>query len=366
MDNNGSRELKRIAFSIHSLGGGGAERVISVLANQFSRQGYEVHLICNIRKEREYPLCDRIIRHYIGYDTSKYHIKSAFQHIYRIRKICKYANIDILVSFMAMAEYSVIATTGLKTKSVISIRVYPAVHYTTIVKRIYARLLFNCADGAVFQTKEAQQWFWRPLQHKSTIIFNPIENKFYNINRRIESGLIIASGRLNYQKNYPLMLHSFASAIKNHRLSLEIYGEGEDKDKLEELAKELKLESVVRFCGQTDDMPSVLSKADYYLMTSDFEGLPNALMEAMAAGIPCICTDSLGGGAKMLIGENERGILVPCNDEMALVNAINLLCDDKNKKKRIAEDAKNYATLFSVDNCFATWESYLVQVLNKD
>ena len=362
---NKKKELRRIAFGIHCLGGGGAERVISVLANQFSEQGYEVHLICNIKKDKEYLLNETIVRHYIGYNTKKNHIVSALQRIYRIREICKDKKIDILVSFMAMAEYSVIATAGLKTKSVISIRIYPAVHYTAFFKRTYVKQLFNYADGAVFQTVEAQQWFCKKLRRKSSIIFNPVKSEFYGVKRDVVPGLIIASGRLNYQKNYPLMLNAFAMVVKNQRLSLDIYGEGEDKGKLEKLAKDLKLDGVVRFCGHTDDMPSVLSKADYYLMTSDFEGLPNALMEAMAVGIPCICTDSLGGGAKMLIGDNERGILVPCNDKTALANAINLLFKNNNIKKNISEKAKTYANQFSIDNCFAAWERYLVNVLNK-
>lgn len=363
---NKNMELRKIAFCIHCLGGGGAERVISVLANQFSKQGYEVHLICNIKKDKEYPLSEKIFRHYIGYDTKKNHIVSALQRIYRIRKICKDEKIQILVSFMAMAEYSVIATAGLKTKSVISIRIYPAVHYTAFLKRTYVRLLFNYADGAVFQTVEAQQWFCKKLRRKSSVIFNPVKSEFYSVKRDVVSGLIIASGRLNYQKNYPLMLNAFANVIKNHRLLLDIYGEGEDKEKLEELAKELKLDGVVRFCGHTDDMPFVLSKADCFLMTSDFEGLPNALMEAMAVGVPCICTDSLGGGAKMLIGDNERGILVPCNDKTALVNAITSLYENKDIKRCIAEEAKAYANQFSIDNCFATWEKYIIKVLNDN
>ena len=360
-----SGEVKRIAFGINSLTGGGAERVISVLASYFAEEGYECHLVCNKRLNDEYTLSERVIRHMIGINVNKMKPIATMQRIWRIRKLCIKHKIDIFVGFMGMAEYAVFATVGVRTKSVISIRNYPPFLFPTYLKKFYARALFNYSDGAVFQTVTAQEWFPKRLQRKSKIIFNPILEKFYQVNRAVISGQIVASGRLTAQKNYPLMIRAISNVAKECNIQLRIYGEGEDEEKLKSYAKEIGAADNIIFCGRTNDMPSVLQTADIYLMTSDVEGLPNALMEAMAVGIPCIATDSLGGGVRMLLGNNERGLLVRCGDEEGVTNAILTFFKDLKTKDELAKKAKEYATRFSVDNCYDDWKNYMIEVFSK-
>lgn len=354
-----------IGFAIHSLSGGGAERVISILVTYFADRGYSVHLINNIRTANEYWIDDKVNRHIIGERVSTIRGIASFQRLYHLRQVCRKERIDILVAFMGMNEYSVLATYGIHTRNIISTRIAPEIQFNTVVKRIIGRILLSTASGAVFQTRDAQRWFPNILQQKSTIILNPIGKQFYGIGRQIENGLLVASGRLTAQKNYPMMLKAISIVSKLKKIRLEIYGEGEDEEKLKSLSEELLVSNIVSFCGRCDDMPLALSHADIYLLASNYEGLPNALMEAMAVGVPCIATDSLGGGSKLLIGNDERGVICSTGDVNQFADAIIRLLSDEELKTRLSTNGKEFAERFTIDNCCKLWEEYIMEIFNK-
>lgn len=349
----------KICFAIHCIGHGGAERVVSILCSRFAEKGYDVHLICNHQREWEYPISPLVTRHIIGEDVSCIRPVASYQRISRMRRICKREEFDVLIAFMSMNEYSVFATYGMRTKNVISTRLAPEVLYNTFFKRTFARLLLSTASGAVFQTVAAQKWFPARLQQKSIVIFNPIASEFYDVPREPIEGRIVATGRLVRQKNYPLMLEAFAFVAQSHGVKLVICGKGEELDDLKARTDRLGISDIVTFCGQCDDVPSALSKADIYLLTSDYEGLPNALMEAMAVGVPCVATDCLGGGSRLLMGDSERGMLVPRGESRKIAEAIISLLDNPELKLKLASSAKEFAGCFSVDSCFQEWERYI-------
>lgn len=355
--------MKKIAFAINAISIGGAERVMTILCSRFSEKDYEVHLICNYEREWEYPVSNKVKRHVIGNAVSSFRPLAIYQRISRMRRICKKEKFDVLVAFMGMNEYSVFATCGLKTKNIISTRIAPEHQFRTTFKRIIGKLLLPTASGAVFQTEQAKEWFPKRLQKRSTVIFNPIASSFYSIERKPEPGLLVATGRLTVQKNYPMLFRAFTMVAKSKDITLEVYGMGEDKEQLANLVRELKMSDRIKLCGQSDNIPLVLSRAELFLLSSDYEGLPNALMEALAVGVPCVATDCLGGGSRLLIGNNERGILVPCRDTNAFADAIKLLLEDNDKKESFSKASKQYAQQFSVDNCFNKWEEYINKFL---
>lgn len=355
----------KIAFAINAIGDGGAERVTTILCTRFAEKGYDVHLICNQKREWEYPVCNFVKRHFIGVNLSKSNIIATFQRIRRLRQICEEEKIDALISLMGMNEYGVIATIGLKTKNIFSIRNAVDHLYPNVLKRFFSIRFLSFSDGAVFQTEEAQNWFPKRLRKHSVIIFNPVWSQFYEVDRNPEEGLLVAIGRLHRQKNYPMMFKAMASVAKKHDVRLEVYGKGDDKEKLESLVNELGLSNKVKFLGQCDNIPAVLSRATIYLLASDYEGLPNALMEAMAVGVPCVATDCLGGGSHYLIGKNERGLLVPCNNAELFADAVSKLLDDQTLRNKVSTNACDYAKQFSIDCCFDTWESYINKIINK-
>lgn len=355
----------KIAFAIHAISEGGAERVITVLCSKFAEKGYDVHLITNHKRDWEYPISPLVKRHIIGENVSSVRPVASYQRINRLRQICKQEKFEALIAFMTMSEYSVFATAGLQTKNIISLRNAIEVLYPGKLKReVYLKLL-STASGAVFQTEEAMSWFPESFRERSTIIFNPVWSQFYHVNRKTEPGLFVASGRLVEQKNYPMMLCAFVQVASQYDVRLEIYGNGGEREKLERLVEQLGVSDKVRFCGQSNDVPSVLARADVFLMSSDYEGLPNALMEAMAVGVPCVCTDCLGGGPRLLLGNDERGLLTKRGDEQRFADAIIRYLKNSELKTEKSKAAKEYAKQYSVDNCFEKWVNYVLKVINK-
>ena len=356
---------QKIAFVIHGLGGGGAERVTSILCNRLSSNGYDVHVICNIKSKNDYPISDGVTQHIIGNNTSKNRFFSATQRFLRLRKTFRKERFDVIIGMMKMGEISVLANIGLGYPVIISVRNDPSHLYPTSIKRIYAKTVFSLASGAVFQTNEVLKWFPARLQKKAVIILNPISEKFYNVERVPKQGLMIATGRLHKQKNYRLMIDAVNQVSQKKDVILEIYGKGGEENKLKEYVKEIGAENYVKFCGRCDDIPSVLRYADLFLLSSDYEGLPNGLMEAMAIGLPCVSTDCSGGGARQLLGNNERGLLTPVGDEDKFARAIIKLLDDAEISNRLGKSAKTYAQRFKEDNCFRDWENYIISRTNK-
>lgn len=353
-----------IAFANHSLASGGAERVISLLSSRFAEIGYKTLLICNIHSDWEYPVNKKVERFYLNDGTSRCRAVAAFQRIWKLRQICKREKVDVLIGFMSMSEYSVYATIGLKTRNIISIRNAPDLLYPGMFKKIYTKVLLSFSDGAVFQTPDARSWFTKSLQEKSTIIYNPVGNQFYIKEHKPTPRLLVATGRLHEQKNYKLLISAVAMVREKYDVRLDIYGRGRLEKELKCFVSDLGLNDCVTFRGQTDDIPSAIANADIFVLSSNFEGMPNGLMEAMAMGIPCVATDSPCGGSRMLIGQNERGILVPVEDKDSFATAIIDLLENESKKNTVALNAKEFANSFILENVTKEWGDYISQLVD--
>ena len=184
-------------------------------------------------------------------------------------------------------------------------------------------MLLPMADGCVFQTKEAQEWFPERLQRKSKIIYNAVKEDFYQIERTPVRGEIVTCGRLVEQKNHALLIDAFSEVLKKYPfVTLKIYGEGALREKLQHQINDLGLEKKAFLMGATSDVEKVLQTADLFVLSSDYEGMPNALMEAMAAGVPCISTDCPCGGPRELFGNLCVEDLVRCNEPKQLAQTM--------------------------------------------
>ena len=352
----------KIAFFIEHISDGGAERVLTNLANLFSQHGHECFMITTIKRNDEYPL-DNSVKRFVtepqGYQGVQFF--GMFKRLYRLRKILRTENPDYLISFLNSALYhGVLTTRGLRTKSVISVRNDPNFDYPTFRAKILAKTLLSMSEGAVFQTPDAQDWFPKRLRKKSTIIYNPIGERFYREQYKPIKKTIVAVGRLNYQKNFTFLINSFAEFVKKHKdWKLNIYGEGDLKDELENQISKSHLRECVTLCGRTSNVPSAISKSEIYVLTSDFEGAPNALMEAMAVGMPCISSDCPCGGPRMLIENGYNGFLYPVGDLEEFVKCLSILADNGHLKCKFAARAKSKAREFTAENVYKAWYKYL-------
>ncbi len=227
---------RSILFYINQIYDGGAERVMVNLANLFAENGYRSVLLTSFRHGGEYDLSEKVHRLSVEEEEKKDHklIKN-FRRIKFLRKTVKEYHPDIVVSFMTEPIVRMfIATVGLKTKRLISVRNNPGKSYRTGMGWFIGKIIFPMADACVFQTEEAKEWFPLRLQKKSRIIFNPVGDRFYHIERKPVQGKIVTCGRLSPGKNQKMLIEAFFEVQKKYpKISLEIYGEGELRQELQ-------------------------------------------------------------------------------------------------------------------------------------
>ena len=198
------------------------------------------------------------------------------------------------------------------------------------------------------------------------MIPNPVNENFYSVKRKPVKHRIVTCGRLNAVKNHPMLIE--ATALLRERypdIQLFIYGDGECREQIEALIVEKQLSSVVYMMGQTSDVAKALSSADLFVLSSDYEGMPNALMEAMTAGIPCISTDCPCGGPRELIEEGENGWLVPVGDSQTLAGKISYVFEHSDMAEKAGSAAEEQMKEYKAEKIARKWEEYLEQVFQS-
>ncbi|MBR3804248.1 MAG: glycosyltransferase family 4 protein [Clostridia bacterium] len=349
----------KIMFYINSIHHGGAERVITNLANEFSVAGNEVILVTSFKSEKEYVLLDTVKRVSLFDSYIKGALKRNLRLVKGLRKTMKAENPDVIVSFMAEPNFrTIIASRRLKAKVFLSVRNDPNREYGNFLFRFLAKRLFKRADGVIFQTEDAKAWFPKKIQDKSRVIFNQVDKKFFDVQKIEDAKDIITVGRLVPQKRHDVLIKAFSKICDKVDGNLVIYGEGNQRAELEGLIKSLNLEERVKLPGLTSDVPRVLSQAKMFVLSSDYEGMPNALMEAMAVGLPCISTDCPCGGPRELF-DGDGGILVPTGDIDCLATTMLEFYRDEKRMGEISVNAKEKAKEFYPTSVFKRWEDYL-------
>ena len=331
----------KLVFITPGMTFGGAERVISILANLWCDMGHDVSMfITSSNKPSVYKLNEKInVEYYDGYKENNV---SHFKLISSIRKFVNKEKPDCVLSFINdVCAYTIIALMGKNIPIIYSERNDPNKTNQRKVDKIFRKIVEFGASHIVFQTEGAKQCYSKKVQRKSSIILNPVElNKIPVRNmENINSSEIVTVGRLELQKNQELLIDSFNLVSKKHQdVVLKIYGEGSLKNKLQNKIDELGLKDKVLLMGAKQDVLEWIKESYCFVLTSDFEGLPNSLIEAMCMGIPCISTDCSPGGARQLFGD-ERGLIVPCGDKEQLAEAINLYLEQKDTAMQYGEAA---------------------------
>lgn len=355
----------KILFYINSLCHGGAERVINNLSTQFSEHGYDCVLVTSFLADNEYSMGKKAKRiSLFPQKLSCNFLKRNYLLAGGLRKVLKEEKPDVLVSFMAEPNFrAIVASFGLKNKVVVSVRNDPNREYGTFITKILAKILFRRADGIVFQTEDAKKWFPKSIQKKSKIIFNQVDEVFYNTKYEGERHDIITTGRLVPQKNHKLLIRAFAAIADKVPDNLFIYGEGELRSELETLIAELHMQDRIFLPGGIKNVADTIKSAKLFVLSSDYEGMPNSLMEAMALGIPCISTDCPCGGPRELFGENLKKNLVVMKNESKLAQTmLNVLCT---QPKEIEIKTKERAQLFFPTQIYTDWAQYIQIVVSN-
>lgn len=361
--------MRKIAFFIGSLQKGGAERVFVNLADFFSQSGYEVTIVTQYKRENEYAYSEGIHREYSELSEKELtgsRIRNFFRRFKKLRRIWKRVRPDLILSCIGKNNFMAVATSFfMPQKVVVSVVGAPAEEYYTGAMRFLAKTLFLKADGIVLQTTDAGNFFPGYIRKKAVILQNSLNPIF--IRKRFEGvrdKLIVAVGRLDDNKNHAMLIKAF-SKIRNEfpEYKLVIYGEGESREKLETLVREQNLTDKVSLPGITADVAGSIERAALFVLSSNTEGMPNALIEAMALGLTVISTDCPCGGPKELITPGENGLLIPVGDADALAAAMRQVLGDPELAEKMGKNAALLQERMSPEVTNQSWKEYFEKVM---
>lgn len=340
---------KKVLFICHCLYGGGAEQVLVSLANYISNRGYDVKIVARMYNG-EYPINKSINVKYI---ESKSHIL----FIGKTRKEVTKYNPDAIIAFEYFFNLcAILACIGLGKKLIVSERNNPAIVGAGLFKDIIRNFLYRFCDFLVCQTPDAMSYFPQYIREHSLVIANPIRSDLPNKSIRRRSNEIITFCRLRKQKNILLMIDAFSlfnSDIQGYKLA--IYGDGEERETIFHYIKEKKMEDKITLYPASLDVHEKVIDAAMYINSSDYEGLSNSMLEAMAIGLPVVCTDCPCGGARMVIDDGINGMLVPVGDCKALANAMKALASNEQLAEKLSDQAKKVRTELSMEVIGNKW-----------
>ena len=348
--------MKRIAIVAHGLSDGGAERVAALLANKLYERGNKVLFIAAYSSERVYKLSEGIDYVYIEKGSNKY-TRFLSRTVAIDRAIEEYQS-DVVISFI----FKEILKTSVKGKVpiVYSLRIDPANATAKLGNRILCNYTYSRAKAIVFQTPDARDFFKEKIRQKGVVIGNPLTPNLPLWDADNHDKRIITACRLTEQKNLPMLIKGFAEFSKYYPdYSLWIYGKGPLKDELQKLAKICQVEDKVYLPGYANNIHEIMAHSAVFALTSDFEGLSNSMLEALAIGVPTVCTDCPPGGAALYIRDHVNGLLIPVGDEMELVKAF-LECASKPElMKSFSKAAREIRYSLDEDAVVTQWSKLL-------
>lgn len=357
---------KEIVFLMSSLGMGGAERVVVSLANWIvTNTDSNVTILKFIDEKSSYPLNDKI--RIIDMPKSN---KNRFLNIVDRYNFCKkeFSNIepDIIISFFNKTQLYAYLSKPKKTVLIGSERCN--VLELSFYEKLFSKAIAKKCDGFIFQTERVKKYYPKKVRKNSAVIYNAISNqKAIDASKKnyLKENIITAMGRLNPQKGFDILIKSFKKVVSEFpNYKLLIYGEGEEREKLQSLINSLSLENNVKLCGNDKDAIYTVAKSKIFVLSSRFEGMPNALIEAMATGTACISTDC-DFGPRELIENNHNGILVPIDDEKVLAEKIIYLLKNDITREDLGNNAKSILTKLDSETIYKKYYDYLSKVLSE-
>lgn len=352
----------RIVFVQAGLGPGGAEKIVNLLAGHRLTLGDEVHVLA---------FSDSCGGSYFPYDESisietlesaDYRGPRGFARIAKrlawLHRRLSTLQPDLTVSFLTKTNVlTLLATRGLSSKVIVSERNNPSRQEAHPVWRPAGILLASFADNIVMQTDAAYKSLPSRLRARATVIPNPCIvpreiRKFRGNGQRI-----IAVGRLCRQKGFDLLIEAFSRIVGlAPQATLTIHGEGPERESLEKMVHTLGIADRVRLPGVTTTPGGWLGTGDIFVLSSRFEGFPNVLVEALAAGYAAIAFDCPWGPSEIL-SHGRNGILVPPEDVGALADALAHLLTDSERRLALSTAAPLTVKDFSLQNILERWDA---------
>lgn len=350
----------KLTFVTSTLHAGGAERVISLLANSFCQKGYEVEIVCINKHLVFYPI-DETVKVWFAEDEVK--SLSILKKMMWLRKHINSEKPDVVIAFMLEVYCVTLASLiGVSVPVISSERIDP--HFFGRAKGLLRWLLLRRTTHLVVQTVRIKDFYSAKLQSSTTIIPNPVTDKVFSLTPTLKQKRIIAVGRLAYQKNYPMMFRAFAKVHHDFPdWQLVVYGNGPQKEEIRGVIERLGMEGHIILAGKSDHVVEEMNKSSLFVMSSDYEGMSNALLEAVCVGLPVISTDV--SGAKDLITDGVNGYIVPVGNERALTLALSSMLSSPEKMDEMGRQSKALAPRFREEQIVGQWEELIKKVVRQ-
>lgn len=357
--------LNNICFLTTDLEGGGAQRVMCNLANYISQQGYNVQIICFSNRQQIplYSLSDSI---------SLYVLPKNFKHKDKIVPSCvellvnvfKNINPDVVIPFlMPITAYTYLAAKECGIKLIVSERNDPNKKDDEYWSNLRKEIFYN-AHGKVYQTENAKMYYDVLPGTKSKIIVNPlcIEKKYPYIQSAERENRIVSLSKYEPQKNLSLLIECFEEFIKFHDdYWLEIYGNDFHGHKLhlQERINKRGLSNKIFLYDAKQNIHDLIWNAKISILTSDYEGMPNALLETVSLGIPSIATDCPCGGVREIIKHEYNGLLAPVGSSPDIVRCMRCIAESPEYADSLANNGLKLGENFGIVQIGNEWIDFI-------
>lgn len=362
--------VKKIVFVVERLSTGGAERVVAALANEVCKfHDCEAYIVTYHSEEMdEYNISSEVCRIALE-KPNKGRLSTIYQRYLQLKKVIYGIN-PYCVFSLAIPKTDAVLMAALRKRKfplIISERNDPARFPAKKSMRILRDYVYKRCDGMVFQTQGAQEYFNEVLKCDSTVICNPITAALPKRYEGEREHRIVNFCRIEPQKNLKMTIDAFELIHKEFPdYTLEFYGEGSQKCELEQYVKKISLADKVIFHGYSPNIHEKILKAALYVSSSDYEGISNSMLEAMAIGIPTICTNCPPGGAKSVIHDGENGLLVPVGDVKKMADTIRVVLADKDLQNRLSVNATQLAVLLQPELVAKKWMEFAEKVKENE
>ncbi len=351
---------------------GGAERVMSIMANYWAAKGWQIHLytLTEADKPPFYPLHPAVI--WQGLDLSQplgnpfLAVFRMYGRLRRLRLAIQQTSPDAVISFNdATNVITLMALRGLSVPVIVGERNDPHYHAMKNPWRLLRPLVYRWATYVVTQTQHALEYFSKPIRSRTKVIPNPVirpsetEEYYGHGNPSLRGKVVLAMGRLEPQKGFDLLIQAFSKVTSKHPdYTLEIWGEGQERAKLEKMVADMRLEGRVSLPGVTKAPYEKMRQAGLFVLSSRYEGFPNVLCEAMACGMPVISFNCHSGPSE-IVRDAIDGILVSRGDVNALADAMDRLLSDESERVQLAVRANEITERFGIDKIMNQWTNLI-------
>ena len=358
----------RILFVIRDMVTGGAGKQLALTANALQAKGHSVYVFTYFGGPLQHKLKEGV--RYIAQDPVP---RSKFAEYLltpvNIRRQLKALKPDVAISWRCNAGcFTVLAALGVNVKTIFSERTDPYTETSFALK--ISEFVCNFSSGGVFQLERVRQ-FYKRLYNKSVVIHNPFDNDVCisdNIPYADRPKEIVHVARVEIAlKRQDLALEAFRKFLEtNPDYTLHFYGDGHDIEKIKTMTSNFGLKGNVCFHGSVKDVPEKIKNAKCLLLTSAYEGIPNVILEAFAAGVPVVSTDCSPGGARMLLGENENGLIVKGFNPEDIAHALSEVVNNNELAIKYEKKGRNRLCDFAPEEIFNKWNSYLEGLVYGD